>query len=103
MVFCKGFITGWDVVLEQSLEVTLQKSFNQKVYFSKISVLGLFVTYFGSKATFRGYGIISIFVLAAFVFINFYRKEQGFISDIPTTEDPHQVCPKTQNPPLRIF
>lgn len=54
-------------------------------------VSGLFVTYFGSKATFRGYGIVSTFVLVAFVFINFYRKETGFISDIPTTEDPHQV------------
>lgn len=55
------------------------------------SFLGLFVTYFGSKATFRGYGVVCIFVLIAFVFINFYRAEQGFISDIPTTEDPHQV------------
>lgn len=52
---------------------------------------GIFVTYFGSTATFRGYGIVCIFVLAAFIFINFYRKEQGFISEIPTTEDPHQV------------
>ena len=52
---------------------------------------GLFVTYFGSKTTFRGYGIVSIFVTVAFVFINFYRKETGFISNIPTTEDPHQV------------
>lgn len=50
----------------------------------------MFVTYFGSKITFRGYGIVCIFVLVAFVFINFYRAE-GFISDIPTTEDPHQV------------
>lgn len=52
---------------------------------------GIFVTYFGSTATFRGYGIVCIFVLVAFVFINFYRKEQGFISDIPISEDPHQV------------
>ncbi|EDS36875.1 conserved hypothetical protein [Culex quinquefasciatus] len=53
---------------------------------------GMFVNYFGTTATFRGYGVICIFVLAAFVFINFYRKEQGFISEIPTTEDPHQVA-----------
>jgi predicted MFS family arabinose efflux permease len=52
---------------------------------------GLLVTYFGSKTTFRAYGVVSIGILASFVFINFYRKEQGFISDIPTTEDPHQV------------
>lgn len=52
---------------------------------------GMFVTYFGSKATFRGYGIACFFVLLAFIFINFYRKEGGFSTDIPTTEDPHQV------------
>lgn len=51
----------------------------------------MFVTYFGTTATFRGYGVICILVLAAFVFINFYRKDEGFISEIPTTEDPHQV------------
>lgn len=55
---------------------------------------GMFVNYFGTTATFRGYAIICMFVLAAFVFINFYRKEQGFISNIPTTEDPHQVSHK---------
>lgn len=36
-------------------------------------------------------GIICIFVLGGFVFINFYRKEEGFITDIPQTEDPHKV------------
>ncbi|XP_058062067.1 major facilitator superfamily domain-containing protein 6 [Anopheles bellator] len=56
---------------------------------------GMFVTYFGTTATFRGYGIICILVLAAFVFINFYRKDEGFISEIPTTEDPHQVAEET--------
>lgn len=52
---------------------------------------GFFVSYYGTTATFRGYGIMCLFVLGAFIFINFYRKEQGFISDIPTTEDPRQV------------
>jgi hypothetical protein len=52
---------------------------------------GLFVTYFGSKLTFRGYGVFCFFVLVAFVFINFYRVDQGFVSEIPTSEDPHQV------------
>lgn len=52
---------------------------------------GMFVNYFGTTTTFRGYGVICLMVLAAFIFINFYRKEQGFVSNIPTTEDPHQV------------
>ncbi|GAB0090130.1 major facilitator superfamily domain-containing protein 6-A [Sergentomyia squamirostris] len=58
---------------------------------------GIFVTYFGTTATFRGYGICCIFILAAFIFINFYRKEQGFVSDIPTTEDPRQVAEETSH------
>lgn len=52
---------------------------------------GMFVTYYGTTATFRWYGISCLFVLGFFVFVNFYRREQGFISDIPATEDPHQV------------
>jgi hypothetical protein len=49
------------------------------------------VSYFGTTATFRGYGIICMMVLAGFIFINFYRKDGGFVSDIPVSEDPHQV------------
>ncbi|XP_059622543.1 major facilitator superfamily domain-containing protein 6 [Phlebotomus argentipes] len=56
---------------------------------------GIFVTCFGTTATFRGYGISCIFVLAAFIFVNFYRKEGGFVSDIPMTEDPRQVAEDT--------
>lgn len=52
---------------------------------------GMFVTTFGSKNTFRGYGLICILVLAVFIFINFYRVDQGFVSDLPQTEDPRQV------------
>ncbi|SPP75284.1 blast:Major facilitator superfamily domain-containing protein 6 [Drosophila guanche] len=52
---------------------------------------GMFVTYYGTTATFRWYGIACLLVLGLFIFVNFYRKEQGFISDIPVTEDPHQV------------
>lgn len=37
-------------------------------------------------------GITCIFVLIGFIFINFYRKEEGFVTDIPQTEDPHKVC-----------
>uniref|UniRef100_A0A170W834 Major facilitator superfamily domain-containing protein 6 isoform x1 n=1 Tax=Triatoma infestans TaxID=30076 RepID=A0A170W834_TRIIF len=29
--------------------------------------------------------------MGAFIFINFYRRDKGFVSDIPVTEDPHQV------------
>lgn len=36
-------------------------------------------------------GVICTFVLGGFIFINFYRKEHGFVTDIPQTEDPHQV------------
>lgn len=52
---------------------------------------GIFVSYFGTTATFRGYGLICLMVLAGFIFINFYRKDTGFVSDLPVTEDPHQV------------
>ncbi|XP_055372346.1 major facilitator superfamily domain-containing protein 6 [Condylostylus longicornis] len=58
---------------------------------------GIFVANFGTTATFRGYGIACAVVLAAFIFINFYRKEQGFISEIPATEDPHQVAEETSH------
>ncbi|CAB0019373.1 unnamed protein product [Nesidiocoris tenuis] len=56
---------------------------------------GIFVSYFGSTATFRGYGLVCLVVLGAFIFINFYRKDEGFISNIPVTEDPHQVAEET--------
>lgn len=58
---------------------------------------GIFVTTFGSTATFRGYGLICLVVLGIFVFINFYRVDQGFVSDIPTTEDPRQVAEETSH------
>lgn len=45
----------------------------------------------GTTATFRGYGFMCLLVLAGFIFINFYRKETGFVSELPATEDPHQV------------
>lgn len=49
----------------------------------------------GTTVTFRSYGVCCAFVLAGFVFINFYRKDQGFVSDLPQTEDPHQVAEET--------
>lgn len=45
----------------------------------------------GTTATFRGYGLCCAIVLAAFIFINFYRIDTGFVSELPQTEDPHQV------------
>nr|XP_018918105.1 PREDICTED: major facilitator superfamily domain-containing protein 6 [Bemisia tabaci] len=56
---------------------------------------GIFVTYYGTTATFRAYGVLCMLVLAGFIFINFYRKDLGFLSDIPVTEDPHQVAEET--------
>ncbi|KAI5740362.1 hypothetical protein M8J76_003062 [Diaphorina citri] len=57
---------------------------------------GIFVNSFGTTATFRGYGIMCAAVLGGFIFINFYRKEVGgFVSELPVTEDPHQVAEET--------
>lgn len=53
----------------------------------------------GTTATFRTYGLICIVVLAVFVFINFYRKDTGFVSELPQTEDPHQVAEATHLAP----
>lgn len=36
-------------------------------------------------------------VLGAFIFINFYRGEQGFVSELPQTEDPRQVAEETSH------
>ncbi|KAG7190592.1 hypothetical protein KM043_006682 [Ampulex compressa] len=60
---------------------------------------GMFVASYGTTTTFRAYGLICIVVLAAFVFINFYRKDTGFVSDLPQTEDPHQVAEATHLAP----
>lgn len=57
----------------------------------------MFVSSFGSTATFRGYGLICLLVLGAFIFINFYRVDQGFVSDLPQTEDPRQVAEETSH------
>ncbi|GLG96302.1 Major facilitator superfamily domain-containing protein 6-like isoform x1 protein [Gryllus bimaculatus] len=49
----------------------------------------------GTTATFRGYGVCCLLVLGAFVFINFYRRDTGFVSELPAAEDPHQVAEET--------
>lgn len=53
----------------------------------------------GTTATFRAYGLICLVVLGGFVFINFYRKDTGFVADLPPTEDPHQVAEATHLAP----
>lgn len=53
----------------------------------------------GTTVTFRVYGLICLVVLAAFIFINFYRKDTGFVSDLPQAEDPHQVAEVTHLAP----
>ncbi|XP_030754027.1 major facilitator superfamily domain-containing protein 6 isoform X1 [Sitophilus oryzae] len=58
---------------------------------------GMFVNSFGSTATFRGYGLICLVILGAFIFINFYRVDQGFVSDLPQTEDPRDVAEETSH------
>ncbi|KAL0126821.1 hypothetical protein PUN28_005292 [Cardiocondyla obscurior] len=60
---------------------------------------GMFVAAYGTTATFRAYGLICTFVLGVFVFINFYRKDTGFVSELPQTEDPHQVAEATHLAP----
>ncbi|XP_017889628.1 major facilitator superfamily domain-containing protein 6 isoform X2 [Ceratina calcarata] len=60
---------------------------------------GMFVDAYGTTATFRAYGLICLVVLGAFVFINFYRKDTGFVSELPQTEDPHQVAEATHLAP----
>ncbi|XP_076651289.1 major facilitator superfamily domain-containing protein 6 jef isoform X2 [Halictus rubicundus] len=60
---------------------------------------GMFVDAYGTTATFRVYGLCCLVVLAGFIFINFYRKDTGFVSDLPQTEDPHQVAEATHLAP----
>lgn len=60
---------------------------------------GMFVAAYGTTNVFRTYGLICIIVLAVFVFINFYRKDTGFVSELPQTEDPHQVAEATHLAP----
>ncbi|EEB15289.1 conserved hypothetical protein [Pediculus humanus corporis] len=58
---------------------------------------GILVNYCGSTNTFRGYGFACALILGGFVFINFYHKDVGFVSDLPPTEDPHQVAEETSH------
>ncbi|XP_064471593.1 major facilitator superfamily domain-containing protein 6-like [Ornithodoros turicata] len=55
---------------------------------------GIFVNYFGTQITFRGYGFACLIVLGAFVFINYYRKDRGF-SAFRDEEEPGLVVEET--------
>uniref|UniRef100_A0A336MMX4 CSON014448 protein n=1 Tax=Culicoides sonorensis TaxID=179676 RepID=A0A336MMX4_CULSO len=58
---------------------------------------GILSNSIGTAATFRLYGISCLVVLLGFIFINFYRKDQGFVSEIPVSEDPHQLAEETSH------
>ena len=59
---------------------------------------GLFVSAYGTVATFRSYGFLCTVVLGIFVFINFYRKDTGgFIRELPQEEDPHMIAEETSH------
>ncbi|XP_035205801.1 major facilitator superfamily domain-containing protein 6-like [Stegodyphus dumicola] len=55
---------------------------------------GIFVNYFGTQVTFRGYGFASLIVLILFVFINYYRKDKGFAS-FQDDQEPDTVVEET--------
>ncbi|CAM1154710.1 MFSD6 (predicted) [Pycnogonum litorale] len=55
---------------------------------------GIFVTYFGTQITFRGYGFACMIVLLAFVFINYYRKDSGFQK---FSDEPQEVIEETSH------
>jgi len=52
---------------------------------------GVLVSSIGTKSTFTLYGVICLITLAAFGFLNFYRKDTGFITELPQDEDPHKM------------
>lgn len=52
---------------------------------------GVLVSSIGTKSTFTCYGVVCLVTLGAFGFLNFYRKETGFITELPQDEDPHKM------------
>jgi hypothetical protein len=52
---------------------------------------GLLVSAYGTVTTFRLYGFLCTIVLGVFGFLNFYRKDSGFIRELPQEEDPHSM------------
>lgn len=46
----------------------------------------------GTQTVFFGYGVLSLIVLAVFVFVNFYRRDGGFQPDLPPDVDPRHLA-----------
>ncbi|XP_076310035.1 major facilitator superfamily domain-containing protein 6-like [Tachypleus tridentatus] len=57
---------------------------------------GVFVSYFGTQVTFRGYGFACLIILILFVFINYYRKDKGFTS-FQDEQEPEMVVEETSH------
>ncbi|KAG8179905.1 hypothetical protein JTE90_006268 [Oedothorax gibbosus] len=55
---------------------------------------GIFVNYFGTQVTFRGYGFASLIVLILFVFVNYYKRDKGFAS-FQDDQEPDTVVEET--------
>ncbi|XP_054927050.1 major facilitator superfamily domain-containing protein 6 [Dermacentor andersoni] len=58
---------------------------------------GIFVNYFGTQITFRGYGFACLLVLVGFVFVNYYRKDRGFVAFRDDEDEPHLVVEETSH------
>ncbi|XP_077483126.1 major facilitator superfamily domain-containing protein 6 jef [Amblyomma americanum] len=58
---------------------------------------GIFVNYFGTQITFRGYGFACLLVLIGFVFVNYYRKDRGFVAFREDEDEPHLVVEETSH------
>ncbi|KAL3205465.1 hypothetical protein MRX96_040833 [Rhipicephalus microplus] len=58
---------------------------------------GIFVNYFGTQITFRGYGFACLLVLVGFVFVNYYRKDKGFVAFREDEDEPHLVVEETSH------
>lgn len=58
---------------------------------------GIFVNHFGTQVTFRGYGFACLLVTVAFVMINYYRKDRGFVAFRDDEDEPHLVIEETSH------
>ncbi|KAL1422177.1 hypothetical protein MTO96_022389 [Rhipicephalus appendiculatus] len=51
----------------------------------------------GTQITFRGYGFACLLVLVGFVFVNYYRKDKGFVAFREDEDEPHLVVEETSH------
>lgn len=86
---CGAVIGGWFVTYFGRFTYTVIYFFNLFTILIRTVVTTPPQT--GTTTTFRGYGFVCALVLGAFIFINFYRKDTGFVSELPVAEDPHQA------------